>query len=89
MVKGVDAAVAEGLCGSTGRPESVLPAASQLTPLTAEKTGFVSAIHAMSIGLTSCRLGSGKEKQDDKIGLRLIASNKQKSIDCDTRFFYK
>ncbi len=72
--------MAEALCCNTGRPESVLPTASQLTPLTAEKTGFVSAIHAMSIGLTSCRLGSGKEKQDDKIGLRPIASNKQNCL---------
>jgi len=69
VIQGVDAAVAEAMCGKSGCPESVLPTASQLTNLTAEKTGYVSGIHAMSIGLTSCRLGSGKEKSSDIIGM--------------------
>lgn len=65
VAQGVSQETATGLCGDDSY--SVLGKAQSLTPILADKDGFVSDIDAMALALVASRHGAGRQKVGDII----------------------
>ena len=50
-----------------GDPTAALPKAKHSTVLSAEGSGFISKLDALSIGIASWRLGAGRERKEDAV----------------------
>lgn len=60
---------------------SLLPTAENKVEVKAEKSGYVSAIKALDVGLAAMILGAGRENKDSKIDLAVGLELKQKIAD--------
>lgn len=60
---------------------SLLPTAENTIAVKAEKTGYISAIKALDVGLAAMILGAGRENKDSKIDLAVGLELKQKIAD--------
>ncbi len=58
-----------------------LPAAQFQTPLLAQQSGYIQEVDAMSVGICSMLLGSGRERKEDQIDLSAGVVLKKKSGD--------
>jgi thymidine phosphorylase len=50
-----------------GDPDAPLPKAKERQVISAQKTGTISSMHALKVGVSAWRLGAGRERQGEKV----------------------